>query len=78
MTNSSDSEKKYRTNPGGDRTNHRKREENCFKFFQYLFCFYNLCLLVGNIDALIAYVRYFMFECDLRFTMMHCKTLSAV
>ena len=57
MRNLSDSEKSYRTIRGGDRTNQRERKEKCFKFFKYLFCFYNLFLLVGYVDALIAYVR---------------------
>ena len=50
MRNLSDSEKSYRTIPGGAQTNQREREENCFKFLKYFFCFYNLCLVVGYVD----------------------------
>ena len=54
MKNPSDTEKKYRTILGGDQSKQRESEENCFKFLKYLFCFYNLCLLVGYVALPIA------------------------
>ena len=51
MKNLSDSEKKYRTILGGDETNQRESGGTCFKFLKYFFCFHNLCLLVGYVDA---------------------------
>ena len=44
MHNLGKSENKYQTDP---QSNQKIQHKNCYKFFKWVFCFYNLSLLVS-------------------------------